>query len=367
MKKRRIVLASVLKPVTDTRMSEKLATSLAKVEGYEVTIIGYPAPSQPTPDLIQRIPLKTFNRLSIGRLLASWRVLKNCLKLKPELLIVNTHELLTVSIVNRILFGTKIVYDIQENYARNILHTPAFARPLRPVLAGWVRLKERLLTPLFHGVLLAEKCYENELPFVRSKSVVLENKAVVPANFNRHPPADKIRLAFTGTLAESTGVFQAISLAQKLHHLNPKIELEIIGYCARQSTLLKIKSAIAGCTFIKLIGGDQLVPHTQILETIRTATFGIICYPTAPHTHGKMPTKLYEYLACQLPILLQPEPAWVQLCAPSNAALVVDFNNPDLGLLLAQLDTPRYTAQPENVTWPDEEARFLDWVRKFLI
>lgn len=43
MKKRRIVLASILKPVDDTRMTEKLGATLAQVEGNEVYVIGYPS------------------------------------------------------------------------------------------------------------------------------------------------------------------------------------------------------------------------------------------------------------------------------------------------------------------------------------
>lgn len=366
MKKRRIVLASILKPVDDTRMTEKLGVSLAQVEGNEVYVIGYPSRTQTSPDSITSLPLQPFTRISFGRMLAPLAVFKKCIQVKPELLIVNTHELLIVGVVNRILFGTKILYDIQENYARNILHTTAFALPLRPLLAGWVRLNEMLLTPLFHGVLLAEKCYENELPFVRLKSLVLENKAVVPVNFKRQPPTDKIKIVFTGTLAESTGVFHAINLTQKLHQLNSKIELEIIGYCAITSTLTKIRSAIAGSAYIKLTGGEQLVPHQQILEAIRTANFGFICYPIAPHTRNKVPTKLFEYLACKLPILLQSEPKWVDLCTPCKAAIVVDFDNPDLPKILAQMNEPFYTSRPVNVTWREEEERFLVLVNNFL-
>jgi len=367
MKKRRIVLASILKPVDDTRMTEKLGVTLAQVEGNEVYVIGYPSRTPASPDSITSLPLKPFTRISFGRMLAPLVVLKKCIQVKPELLIVNTHELLIVGMVNRILFGTKIVYDIQENYARNILHTTAFPLLLRPVLAGWVRLKETLLTPLFQGMLLAEKCYEQELPFVRKNYVVVENKAMLPKHFLRQPPTDKIKLVFTGTLAESTGVFQAISFTQKLHHLNPKIELEIIGYCAIPTTLTKIRSAVAGCTFLKLTGGDQLVPHPQILEAIRTASFGIVCYPTAPHTRNKVPTKLFEYLACQLPILLQPKPKWVELCTPSNAAIEVDFDNPDLSSINVQLTQRFYTTKAEHVTWQTEEVRFLRWLDKILV
>ncbi|MBX2916981.1 MAG: hypothetical protein KF856_17055 [Cyclobacteriaceae bacterium] len=367
MKKRRIVLASILKPVDDTRMTEKLGATLAQVEGNEVYVIGYPSRTETSPDSITSLPLKPFTRISFGRMLAPLAVLKKCVQVKPEVLIVNTHELMIISIINRILFGTIILYDIQENYARNILHTPAFPPLLRPLLAGWVRLKETLLTPFFNGIILAEKCYEQELPFVRKNYVVVENKAILPKHFLREPPSNKIKLVFTGTLAEGTGVFQAIRFTQKLHQLNPKVELEIIGYCALPASLLKIRSAIAGCTFIKLTGGDQLVPHHQIMEAIRTASFGIICYAPAPHIKDKVPTKVFEYLACELPILLQPEPKWVELCTPCCASIQVDFNDPDVHVINTQLNQPFYTTKPQAVTWQAEEAHFLGWVRQFLI
>ena len=93
------------------------------------------------------------------------------IQVQPELLIVNTHELLIVGILNRILFGTKIIYDIQENYWRNILLTNAFYKPLKPLLAGWVRLKEMSLLPFYHGALLAEKGYERELKSILKKNI----------------------------------------------------------------------------------------------------------------------------------------------------------------------------------------------------
>jgi len=42
MKKQRIVLASVLKPVDDTRMFEKIGKSLSRNPDYEIFIIRYP-------------------------------------------------------------------------------------------------------------------------------------------------------------------------------------------------------------------------------------------------------------------------------------------------------------------------------------
>ncbi|MEQ1586541.1 MAG: glycosyltransferase [Cyclobacteriaceae bacterium] len=359
MKKRRIVLASILKPVDDTRMFEKIGVSLSKVSDYEIFVIGYPTQgAYKNHQSVTQLPLKSFKRISLGRVYASWQIMKIIYKVKPELLVVNTHELLIVGILNRIFFGTRIIYDIRENYWRNILHTKAFPVPFRPFLAALVRLKEKLTAPFFLGFFLAEKTYEKELDFLGNRYVVLENKMAVPDGFKRSIQGEKIRLLFSGTLAESTGVFEAIILAKKLHQVDSKIELVIIGFCALPSTLTEIQKEIAGMPFITLIGGDRLVPHNQILDAIATSDFGIICYPPSHHIENRIPTKLYEYLACRLPIILPNQEPWVEIYKPCQAALEVDFLNiQPTELLDLMASTSFYSSDPVNVTWASEEPR----------
>jgi glycosyltransferase involved in cell wall biosynthesis len=368
MKKRRIVLASILKPVDDTRMFEKMATALAWVGEYEIFVIGFPTKEPKViSQNITQIPLKKFTRISIGRLLAPLKVLNYIYKVKPEVLIVNTHELLLVSFVNRIFFGVYIVYDIRENYWRNILNTTAFPSLLRPAIAGLVRLKEKVFAPLFHAFILAEKTYESELEFVRGKSLIVENKTLVPVGFIRTKRGDKISLLFSGTLAESTGVFEAIELSKKLHQIDSRIELTIIGFCALAPTLFEVKKSIQNFAFISLIGGGELVPHAHIFKAIAAADFGIICYPPSSHIENRIPTKLYEYLACKLPIILTDYPPWVEICKPYQAALPInmkDYNPEDL--LRKMLSNTFYTSEPTDVTWASEEPKLLNLIAQFL-
>lgn len=369
MKNRRIVLASILKPVDDTRMFEKMALSLSGVNNYQIFVIGYPTKGTLNRDQnITQFSLNPFKRISLGRLTAPWQVLKITYQVKPELLIVNTHELLIVGVLNRIFFGTKIIYDIRENYWRNILHTQAFPTPFRFLIACWVRLKEKLAAPFFNGFILAEKTFEKELTFLSNKHVIIENKMRVPAGFRRALSGEKIKLLFSGTLAESTGVYYAIKLAKKLHQVDPKVELTIIGFCALQPTLLEIRKAIDTQPFISLIGGDQLVPHPEIIDAITQSDFGIIAYPPSYHIENRIPTKLYEYLACRLPILLQNYPPWVQICEPFPAAVNLDFNHLEPDALLSKMKSIRfYQTPPTEVTWLSEEPTLLKKVAEILI
>lgn len=366
MKKRRIVLASILKPVNDTRMMEKIGHSLARDSANQVYIIGYPTGNQNSSSTITVLPLKSFSRISIGRLLAPLQVLRKCVQVKPEILIVNTYELLIVGIAIRILFGTRICYDIRENYASNILKSSTLPVGLRHLVAGLVRVKEWICMHWYHALFLAEKSYENELKFASRKSIVLENKAVVPAGFLRTPTPVNRTLIFTGTLAESTGVFRAIELAKQLHAIDPAFLLTIIGYSPVSATIEKIRAAIGNHNFINLVGGSTLVPHDKIWEAIRTAHAGIVSYPSAPHINPKIPTKLYEYLAAQLPIILTNNPTWTTVCQPYGAAITVDFNKLEPERIINELRTRKfYPTSPQNVHWQSEESRLLEAIRKF--
>lgn len=369
MKKPRIVLASILKPVDDTRMFEKIAGTLSKVNDCEIFVIGYPSINTiDKHENITQLPLNSFKRLSLSRLLASWRVLQKVYKVKPKVFIVNTHELLIVSIINRILFGTRIIYDIQENYWRNILHTTAFPFGIRHLIAGWVRLKEKLTSPLFHAFFLAEKTYGHELTFTQGKQIILENKTLLPVGFKRATSPDKIKLIFSGTLAESTGVFEAIDLTKKLHKIDVRIELKIIGYCAIAPTLNRIQKSISEHPYITLVGGKALVPHNQILEAIASADFGVISYPASTHIENRIPTKLYEYLACGLPIILEDYEPWTTICRPYQAALTLRFNNYQPEEVLAKMKTSIfYGLTPTDVSWESEEVKLLSTISKILV
>jgi glycosyltransferase involved in cell wall biosynthesis len=366
MKKRRIVLASVLKPVDDTRMFEKIARTIVRHLPYNVTIIGYPSRSNPQDSNIQFLPLENFTRLSVRRWWASFRITKMILQLKPDVVIINTHELLFAAVLAKIFSGSKIIYDVQENYWRNIVWTNTFPVLLRPLLATWVRLKELCTAPFFNLFILAERGYEKEMSFFRKNYIVLENKSTLPPDFIRKGSPQKSRLLFSGTLSKETGVLASIALADKLHQIDASVHLTIIGYSSLPSFLDELNSHIEGKSYITLVGGPQLVTHDEIVQQIAHSDFGIIYYDLLPSVVNKTPTKLYEYLHARLPILLQHHPPWVEMCSQYQAAIVVDWPNPDPARLLYQMKSSSfYTIPPQGVDWASEETKLIDALMNF--
>jgi glycosyltransferase involved in cell wall biosynthesis len=260
-----------------------------------------------------------------------------------------------------------VIYDVQENYFRNILFTNVFPVFIRPFIAFYARTKELLCSPFVSHFLLAEKAYAKELSFPSGRFTVLENKLKRPNTLRSINP-DKNQLLFSGTLAETTGIFKAIEIAVKLHQIDQNISLVIIGYCAQETILEKIEKFIAPHSFIRLIGGNVLVPHEQILEQIQASGAGIIAYPYNPSTAHSTPTKLFEYLGFKLPIILIHHTPWVEVCESYHAAVVFDPENIATNLILGALKTQQfYDITPDNVFWESEEPKLTALVSSILI
>ena len=374
MSEKRILLASLLKPVNDTRMFEKLGLSICKLNQLQVHIAGFnslvPAHS---PTNISFYPVFNFKRLSTGRLKAQHTYWKLLLAVKPHLIIVCTHELLPVTVLYKKRYKCKIIYDIQENYTLNLLSQGHYANGIRQLLATGISVVEKLSSKTIDHFLLAERSYAQELPFTRGKATIIENKFKPAVNYTYpYTPVkvspSNLKLLYTGTIAKLFGIFEAIALADKLFLQSQRISLTIIGYCASSETLSDLYAAIKGKPYITLIGGDKLVPHQQILEAMKTHDIGLMPYRYNKSTHNCIPTKLYEYIALGVPVIIQKNPLWHDLIRKYNTGISTDYNKINISELIPILLKSSFYQNgiPNEVFWNTEEQKLLTVIGDFL-
>jgi glycogen synthase len=375
MSEKRILIASLLKPINDTRLYEKLGVSISKLPGSSVHICAYEAPiPENAPHNISFHPIFRFKRLSPGRVKAQHDYYQLLLQVKPELIIVSTHELLLVSYLYKQKYKCRLVYDVRENYSLNLRAQYNYSQGLKHLMAFGVRGLEKLTSYSIDHFLLAERSYAEELPFVQGRYTFIENKYKVPSNPTLPdtpvtiPDAGPLRLLYSGTIAEEYGVWEAIALAKRFHALNTAVQLTIIGYCANAQTWDRLQAACQQLPFVELIGGDKLVPHELILEKISKSHIGLLPYRPNASTFRCIPTKLYEYMAHALPILIQQNPLWQGIVEGSGAGLSIDFRNEDVPVLYKQQLSMRFYPQgiPEDIYWQNEEEKLLMLVKDLL-
>lgn len=371
-KKRTIVLASLLKPVDEPRMFEKFALSMAQTNKYAINIIGFSTKKIPQHPDITFYPIFNFKRLSLDRILAPlkyWRILVN---VKPELIIVNTHELLLVSCAYQILFGGRLVYDVQENYLQNIIWSSSLPLPLRYVVGYGIRAKEHLAKRMIVHFLLAEKCYLNECSFITSSFTFLENKARFPLVDKFSSTSDKrkrndwndihrpVQLLYSGTIAESYGIFDCLQLLEAWNNAGIYARLTIIGYCPREDTLQELHSRLAGKPYLRLLGGNEPVPHTEILKELLKTDFSLISYRINPSNKDCFPTRIWECLAYKIPMIMKPEHPWIPLLNTYRAGMVIDFLNPSAPPPYVPENYFKDTLIPSSFYWEHEEKKLLN-------
>jgi glycogen(starch) synthase len=338
---RTVLLASVLKPLDDTRMYGKFGATLAARPGTTVHVAGRAA----VPPLGKPVNLHTHcllqgSRLSWARLAAQWRYWQLLRRLQPDLVVVHAPELLPLTLFwHWLATNRRFLYDIRENYALNISTQQVYSGFTRRWLAAGLRWVETKAAHRAAAVLLAEESYADELPFLEAlppnQVLLLENKyqpfTAEPALLPRPLPSltEPLRLLYSGTISRLNGIAEALTLAEELHRIRPGgALLTVIGFCQQPDLLFELQQRQqANPAWLRLVVAAGPVPHHTIVAEIQQSHVGLLLYQPHPSTERCRPTKLFEYLAHGLPMLIPANPLWEEVVWRYQAGLVVNLRH----------------------------------------
>lgn len=367
MKRKILVIGSVLKPVDDVRHYHKLALSMAKTSKYEINIIGFKSKNQASHPNVAFYPIFSFRRISAGRFLAPFRFLWRLLKLTPELIMVNTPELLAVSVVYKILFGCKLIYDIQEDYCLNIRQLSPLPSLLKTPAAFWVRAAERLTSPWVDHFILAESSYK-ELPFIGLNATVIQNKTVRVATPGRVALSkERPRFLVSGTLSVNYGLKLAVEAFLAIKQEVPAATLLLCGKVHDSHSAKYIASMVESGKGIELTGGAEGVPHAKITEAMLKADAALVFYPPNPAIDECFPARIWECMACRLPMVIQRGRYWSTYVLEKKAGSVFSGTNTHTWWdSFCSTDFFPASISYHDIYWAVEEPKLLDVADRLL-
>lgn len=364
----KVVIASILKPVTDTRMLEKMAQSLSLESKYSTFIIGQDAKASEHPDNITLLPIFSFPRLSLKRIWAHWKFLFCLVKIRPQIIIVNTYELLKAASFYKIIFGCRLIYDIRENYHLNVAQGSSYPRISRAMIAFLIKKFESFFSVWVDHFFIAERSYKDELPFIGKDYTLLENKVAQSVTDNISITRDPggFRFLICGTLSIEYGVLEGIDFFLRIAGKLQGARLTLMGYCPNSKTRKHLLKKIEGIDSINLIGGNQPVPHEMILEEMGKANYLLLPYRNLPQIINCFPTKIYEAAALKCPVIISPFGIWKQFVEDNSAGLLFNFQSSDPEEIINQLSSNSfYTSEFEaSIYWESYQENFLNSLQK---
>ena len=338
----KIVILSVLKPVDDVRTYKKIAKSLVE-ENRKITLIGFKGSlsshaEKENIDFVELFDNK--NRLGVWRFFAGFEVLIELVKIRPHKIIVSAVELLPFTLFYKFFSNTKLIYDVQENYAFNILYQDNYPKFLKRTLAFLVRGFEKISSSFIDLYLLAEQCYLEEIPFLKNKNYVfLENKFLIeneikPSLYQQNFEQKKeIKFLLYGSFSKTYGTLEGILFFKKLEKALQKrgfsAHLMLAGYCSDKKYTEKIMETINNEPSISILNNSVLLPisHQILLQELQKTDFVILPYLFNKSTQNCIPTKFYECLAYQKPMLFSKNKRWEDFILPLYAGISIDFEN----------------------------------------
>ncbi|MFD2201240.1 glycosyltransferase [Shivajiella indica] len=368
----KILIASVLKPLKDARTYYRFTYSLRETNKYQINIIGFSSKKEPDEENIRFYPIFNYKRNLFSRWLTGLTVIAQIKKVKPGIIIISTWELLPAAIIGKIIFGGKLVYDVQENTFANIQFNRTMADWKKPFAKGVVAVSESLAKPFIDCYFFAEQCYIHELPKFKPY-VVLENKFYGQLASRRKPiqlNSEKIKFLISGTITEVYGILDAVEWFKVILKIRPNSQLTIIGHCPLQGFKKKIIEACDVIPAITLNLSEHPVPYGKILESYHQADVVLMPYHQIPSIKDKIPSKLYESLALGKPCLFSPNPVWRSITEKYRAGMEMKFK--DLEHVTKNFENflkeTFYTTLPgDELLWKSEEGKFLEIMEKLRV
>ena len=328
----KVCLLTTVHPSFDVRIFHKEAKTLAQA-GYNVTLIA----QHDKNEIVDGVKISALPeaRNRFGRIFGlTVRALYLALKQRADIYHFHDPELIVVGIILK-LFRKKVIYDVHEDVSKQILNKDWMGNKyIREFMAFMFGLIERIGALMFDIILtatsdIAKKFPENKTVILRNFPILKLIDDVVPADYKKN----KAIIIYPGGLARIRGVKQIV---QAMEYIDDKAELWLLGKWENEEFKKECKN-LKGWKYTKYLG---LVSLREVYQYMKVVDIGISMLFPIKNYLTSLPIKVFEYMACSLPVVMSDFPYWKKMFGEC-ALFVNPYNSKDIAeKILYFLDNP---------------------------
>ena len=311
----------------DQRIYYKETLSLAAA-GHEVFVIG------PGPEALEgehdgvRIVTVPKPVGFAGRLRNPIRLLRRGLALRADIYHFHDPELLPLGLLLR-LAGKKVIYDCHEHYPQVAYIRRWVPALLKPVVSLCVDLLERLVARRLSGVLGVVD--DQSTRFAHRPFAAVKNYPRLEwfaPNGNGH--AGECELLHVGSLSRDRGSDFLLDVMRALGDRHPDVRLRTLGPFHSAVDEARFRGRLEAYGLVdRVVCQVDPVPYETLGELIQRHRIGLIPgQVSVKNMTPFIPTKLFEYLACGLPVVASDLPSIRAFYEAGDWGAIADPGNP---------------------------------------
>ena len=367
MQKMKILEITVSHRSDDTRIYQKYVKSLLDAD-FEV---GYIAPDpliNEEPGLTI-LPVKKSAYLW-ARIFGLIKKIPEIRKFNPSFIHLHDPELLLISPFIR-FFGFKIIYDMHENFYRELDDKPISWLSNRSQKLVWRFIEKYILNKM--PVVFAEASYAKHFNFI-SETMIIQNFPRKKSFSKRYQPEmikhDKVKFVYLGTISEDRGAKKMIrSLTRAFGASN--FELNFIGDITDPTLETSLQHVFSKHKNIIFHGYQSMDDAWNICKD---CDVGLAILDPKDNYMESYPTKLFEYLICGLPVITSNFELYRGLVEKYNLGLCVNPMSDDeisnaLRNIIKEAKYSEFAASIglfpfHDFAWEFEFTKFVNYLRR---
>lgn len=309
-------------PPFDPRIFHKEAQTLVQA-GYKVVLIAPHDKEYENVDGVQIVGLPRYKR-RFFRPLNWWRILWAALRQKADVYHFHDPELLPVGWLLKRFGGRRVIYDCHEYYAEAMASRrwiPHIFRPLArivfEVLESRIASSLSAVVVVTDGLLLSFEEATLLYNFPVKESFVTSTSAV----------RNKRQLIYVGQLSRPRGIFMLVETMRLLKKYED-VELFLLGRFDSESTKNEVQSLVADADLSGRFHFLGQIPYPELQSYLLRATVGLVPLQPVSQYSKVIPTKMFEYMACGLPIVASDMPLVRHFIGDLNCGILVEPTDP---------------------------------------
>lgn len=327
----KICFLSSMHPANDKRVFDKEAVYLA-IAGYSVLHI---CPGLQKSEFVKNgVRIMTYPKPSgikgrIWQLLMLYRLARDE---EADVYHCNEVDSWGVGVALKILQDKRCIFDVHEHYPSTFAES-RFPRWVQPLVAFFVRLTFRLLTPFTDRIVLAKRSVSADFHTLDSKKILVQNYTPLAGLIfsNAAFPARQksvYTMVHLGLFSKGRGWPQVLDALSTMKHKN--LRLQIIGEI-NDGSRVEFEQRVAALGLSERVEILEWMPFDEAFSYLLNADIGIIAFQPGVQNHVyAMPHKMFDYMAAGLVVVL---PAFAVEVAPvveeSDCGVLIDPADPE--------------------------------------
>jgi len=314
-----------------------------------------------------------------GRLAVTFRVLGQLIRIIRRIDIVHFHDIDLLPLMVFIAMLKPVVYDCHENYPDEMLSRPWVPDMLRRPLRHIVRLTQWACVRLIGNAVLVAPSQEKDLPLKHVRWMYVRNYASVALAEEATPDylERSNTIIFTGSQYVGNGSLLLLEITDEIRREVP--DLRVI--CFDKFQTIEFKAAFLKEVEVRRLSENIiLVPQCRAYELARYLNQGRVAISPNLRTTSQVNgvhTKLFEYMAAALPMVVSDLPHQVEMLRDAECGLLAQPERPAtfVSAVLQLLRNPQVARAMglngqrlfrNEYSWECQEASLLAFYGKIL-